>query len=72
MVHFFGIFAPAERKPGEAQQQFFADDPGPSAAERDADLLNGKAQPLPEHQLDDRDESYQVTRFVSLLSPPHF
>ena len=69
MVHFFGIFAPAERKADDDQQSFFSD--GPSKAERDAALLAGKRPPQAEEPLDDRDPEFVATRFVTLLSPPY-
>ena len=70
MVHFFGIFAPAQRKANDDQQSFFSD-AGPSKAESDAELLAGKRPPQAEEPLDDRDPDFVATRFVTLLSPPY-
>ena len=69
MVHFFGIFAPAKRDADGEQKPFFSDQ-SLSKAEADAELLAGKLPPQPDNELNDRDESYASTRFVSLLSPP--
>jgi hypothetical protein len=75
MVHFFSILTPARREATGEQKPFFSD-VQLSRAESDAILLAGKAPMQPDHRLDDRlddrDESYRLTRFVSLLSPPYF
>jgi hypothetical protein len=76
MLHFFSILTPARRDATGKQKPFFSDETQLSRAESDAVLLSGKAPLQPDHrlddQLDDRDESYRLTRFVSLLSPPYF
>ena len=68
MLHFFGVFSPADRQ-AKANQQAFFSDRTLSRAERDAELLAGKAPavPLPG---DDRHPDFVATRFVTLLSPP--
>lgn len=68
MVHFFGIFSPADREAARDQQAFFSE---LSKAESDAELLNGKRPLEPDEALDDRAEEFVATRFVTLLSPPY-
>jgi hypothetical protein len=70
MLHFFGVFSPADREARADQQAFFSDRTL-SRAERDAALLSGKAPVAqPPDEDSDRQTEVTTTRFVSLLAPP--